>query len=59
MNSEQKKESILDESFIVKSVLEVKPSEECEKSVAADLSGDNTSDKSILELLDEKENDKE
>lgn len=59
MNSEPKKESILDESFIVPSVLEVRASEECEKSVASDLNIDNPSEKSISELLDEKENNEE
>lgn len=59
MNSEQKKASILDESFMVPSVLEVRASEECEKSVASDLTTDNPSEKSISELLDEKENDQE
>lgn len=59
MNSEQKKESILDESFIVPSVLDVRASEECEKSVASDLSAADTSTKSISELLDEKETTEE
>ena len=59
MNSNNKKESILDESFLVPSVLEVKASEECEKSVASDLSQNNISEKSISELIDDKENQQE
>ena len=60
MNSEQKKESIASEGInLVPSILQVKASEDCEKSVASDLSVENITNKSIAELLDEEKNEQE
>lgn len=59
MNSKQKKESIIQETFIVPSILEVKASEDCEKSVASDLNVENIINKSIEELFNEEKTDQE